>query len=438
MAANRNVDYGTPQWLFDQLDAEFHFTIDACALPHNAKCLRFWGPEQDGLRLDWAGETPFWNCPFDDAGAWARKAYNESLRGITSVGLVPTRRQEYWFQLCAQHAQMRMVQGGILLFAGGGDQAGRLARQDCTLFVFGPGFQGGTIGPFLVPPYKPNDQPRLRPTGIRQYSAALNKPEETKVLRTYAELVPYIDAFGDGAFDLLIVVGRPGLSKSTEFRNRLPETTCWITGNISAFRAYCKLYEYRDQLTVFDDVDTRKPAMVNLLRQLCNNDDVTTPTWDTDAAWLKENGIPNQFETSTKVCLMVNDWATLNAHVAALEDRAVIISFEPTAAEVHEQVRRENWFEDQEIYNFIGQHLGLITKPTMRSYVKAKQHKNAGLNWKAYLWNLWFEDEDLVNIAQLLNDPVLPSMRAKAQAFVERRLGSRATFFRKARILRAA
>jgi len=68
----------------------------------------------------------------------------------------------------------------------------------------------------------------------------------------------------------------------------------------------------------------------------------------------------------------------------------------------------------------------------------AKQHKNAGLDWRAYLWNLWFEDEDLVKIAALLNDPALPTMRAKAQAFVERGFGSRATFFRKARILRAA
>ena len=110
----------------------------------------------------------------------------------------------------------------------------------------------------------------------------------------------------------------------------MPTTTCWITGNISDFRAYCKLYEYCDQLTVLDDVNIRKPAMVNLLRQLCNNDDVTTLTWDTDAAWLKENGIPNHFETQTRCASWSTTGPRLTPHVEALEDRGVIISFEPS------------------------------------------------------------------------------------------------------------
>jgi site-specific DNA-methyltransferase (adenine-specific) len=39
----------TPWLLFRQLDAQFHFTLDVCALPENAKCRRFFTPEQDGL-----------------------------------------------------------------------------------------------------------------------------------------------------------------------------------------------------------------------------------------------------------------------------------------------------------------------------------------------------------------------------------------------------
>jgi hypothetical protein len=30
--------WSIPQALFDELDAEFHFTLDVCALPANAKC----------------------------------------------------------------------------------------------------------------------------------------------------------------------------------------------------------------------------------------------------------------------------------------------------------------------------------------------------------------------------------------------------------------
>ena len=34
--------WATPQWLYDTLDLEFHFTVDWCATPENAKCERFY------------------------------------------------------------------------------------------------------------------------------------------------------------------------------------------------------------------------------------------------------------------------------------------------------------------------------------------------------------------------------------------------------------
>jgi DNA N-6-adenine-methyltransferase (Dam) len=37
------------------LDRVLHFNLDACALPENAKCARYFTPEDDALkeRLDW-------------------------------------------------------------------------------------------------------------------------------------------------------------------------------------------------------------------------------------------------------------------------------------------------------------------------------------------------------------------------------------------------
>lgn len=45
----------TPQALFEELDREFHFETDVCALPENAKCKRFFTPEMDGLMQEWTG-----------------------------------------------------------------------------------------------------------------------------------------------------------------------------------------------------------------------------------------------------------------------------------------------------------------------------------------------------------------------------------------------
>ena len=47
--------WATPQAFFDQLDAEFHFTLDPCATPENAKCRKFFTIEDDGLRQSWGG-----------------------------------------------------------------------------------------------------------------------------------------------------------------------------------------------------------------------------------------------------------------------------------------------------------------------------------------------------------------------------------------------
>jgi len=38
------TEWGTPQAFFDTLNAEFHFTLDVCAQPGNAKCLHYFPP----------------------------------------------------------------------------------------------------------------------------------------------------------------------------------------------------------------------------------------------------------------------------------------------------------------------------------------------------------------------------------------------------------
>ena len=48
--------WATPQAFFDELDAEFHFTLDPCALPTNAKCKKFFTPDVDGLKQSWGGK----------------------------------------------------------------------------------------------------------------------------------------------------------------------------------------------------------------------------------------------------------------------------------------------------------------------------------------------------------------------------------------------
>lgn len=47
--------WATPQGFFDELNEEFAFETDVCAIPENAKCARYFTPDDDGLVQKWAG-----------------------------------------------------------------------------------------------------------------------------------------------------------------------------------------------------------------------------------------------------------------------------------------------------------------------------------------------------------------------------------------------
>lgn len=55
LLSSKTDNWATPQTLFDKLNATFHFTLDPCASPENAKCERYFTKEQDGLAQDWGG-----------------------------------------------------------------------------------------------------------------------------------------------------------------------------------------------------------------------------------------------------------------------------------------------------------------------------------------------------------------------------------------------
>lgn len=50
-------EWETPDELFQELDRVYHFTLDACARPENAKCQKFFTKKEDGLAQDWRGNA---------------------------------------------------------------------------------------------------------------------------------------------------------------------------------------------------------------------------------------------------------------------------------------------------------------------------------------------------------------------------------------------
>lgn len=104
----------TPQALFDVLDAEFRFETDVCAIPDNAKCDRYFTPEQNGLRQEWTGVC-WCNPPYGKTiGQWLAKALDAALHGATVVCLIPARTDtNYWHDTVTSAAEIRFIRGRL-------------------------------------------------------------------------------------------------------------------------------------------------------------------------------------------------------------------------------------------------------------------------------------------------------------------------------------
>ena len=132
---NPNDDWRTPAWLFDLLDGEFHFGLDAAASADNTKCGRFFDAEQDGLARDWGQEIVWCNRPYDKTvGLWVEKGWVASQKGATVVMLLPDRTHADWYhKYVLPHAEVRFIEGWVP-FRG----KKRSNTQNCLLAIFRP------------------------------------------------------------------------------------------------------------------------------------------------------------------------------------------------------------------------------------------------------------------------------------------------------------
>ena len=111
---SKSQEWETPQRVFDDLDAEFHFTLDPCCTHENAKCKNHYTKEDDGLTKSWVGEIVFCNPPYNEMAKWAKKCYEEFQQGATVVMLVPARTDTRWFHDWIYHkAELRFIRGRL-------------------------------------------------------------------------------------------------------------------------------------------------------------------------------------------------------------------------------------------------------------------------------------------------------------------------------------
>lgn len=106
-------NWPTPRFLFEALHAEFKFSVDVCATADNAKCKKFYSPEQDGLAQEWRGVC-FMNPPYGrQIGRWVRKAFESAQAGALVVCLLPARCDTRWWHEYVMRGEIRFFRGRL-------------------------------------------------------------------------------------------------------------------------------------------------------------------------------------------------------------------------------------------------------------------------------------------------------------------------------------
>ena len=115
LVSSSNDEWSTPQSIFDELDSEFHFTLDPCATDQNHKCMLYYTQNEDGLLQDWGGQRVFCNPPYSQIATWVEKAYREGGKDKTVVVLlIPSRTDtRYFHNFIYQRAEIRFVKGRL-------------------------------------------------------------------------------------------------------------------------------------------------------------------------------------------------------------------------------------------------------------------------------------------------------------------------------------
>ena len=114
MYSSKTCEWETPQELFDRLNAIYHFATDVCATPKNAKCVKYYTKEQDGLAQEWKGVC-WMNPPYGrEIGKWMCKAYQSAQAGAVVVCLVPARTDTgWWHETVMRGGQIHFIRGRL-------------------------------------------------------------------------------------------------------------------------------------------------------------------------------------------------------------------------------------------------------------------------------------------------------------------------------------
>jgi len=237
-------------------------------------------------------------------------------------------------------------------------------------------------------------------------------------IKTYNQLYDYFKGYTAGNISFLIIQSRGGVGKSYHAEHILDSSTSHtFTGHVTPYSLFKITSQHANKRLIFDDVDTllQNKTNVALLKQITDTTEPRTVKWQTTRGG--ENA-SESFTSNNQTLVLANQTKWNTADLQALKTRAIYVEFTPTNQEVMSQLSQ--FFNDDEILSFISDELE--PKPftlNFRMPIKAKELKNAGIDWKMYLKSTISEQmPDKTELAKRLKDKH-DTAKAAAEEFCE-------------------
>lgn len=257
-------------------------------------------------------------------------------------------------------------------------------------------------------------------------------PPKAVPVKTYQEFAAWLGDFAQGHFPFLWVFGRPGLSKTEGIKRATRGAKVYHHkgGRLTPLQFYKDVYAHRGQPIILDDAEDllNDKTGRELLSALGETTAEKEIPWRSTTRGLGE-GVPLSFMTTSPLCIIAN----VNTADAKLQSRAVaVLHFDPPNQEIHREAA--NWFWDQEIHDWIGQHLTRLEPLDCRWYDHAYRYKQTHRDWRKLLLDTYGIAPISSTVQDLETDPAYPTRKDKERRFNElmgnERGASRASYFR--------
>jgi len=251
------------------------------------------------------------------------------------------------------------------------------------------------------------------------------------IIKTYTELKEFFEMFKKHNADLLIIMSRAGLGKTTILKNIMKEEEfTYINTHSTPLKTYLDLYDKRDCCVIFDDLGDilQNNIMVSMLKSLAETSPIKELHYNTTSKLI--GNAPEEFKTTSNTCILLNEFDVRNKTLAPLLDRAFYIEFAPDKKEILlkiKEIAKSQSISNKEkcVLKFIEKNYEKIENLSLRTYIKALQLFRDNPNkWREKFMLMIGFDEKVIEYLKLKEKYKTDKERVELFPW------SRATYFR--------